>query len=79
MSRGSRMSSEADSEPSLRLAELEAEALHARDRYRLYRARVLGPGATSFGRLRELERAAKLAESRLQRAKGSVAANAPTR
>jgi hypothetical protein len=53
----------------LRLVELEAEARHARDRYRLYRAKAYGPRATSAGRLRELERTSKLADSRLERAR----------
>jgi hypothetical protein len=51
-----------------RLEELTAEAEHARDRHRLYRARVHGPRLTSPGRLRDLERARKMAESRLKRA-----------
>ena len=54
---------------NLRLVELEAEARHACDRYRLYRARTYGPGLTSPGRLRELERQARFAEGRLERAK----------
>jgi hypothetical protein len=54
---------------SSRLAELEAEARHASERHRLYRAKAYGPRLTSAGRLRELERESKLAESRLQRAK----------
>jgi hypothetical protein len=54
---------------NLRLVELEAEARHARERYRLYRAKAYGPRLTSAGRLRELERQSKLAESRLGRAK----------
>ena len=52
-----------------RLAELDAEARYASDRYRLYKARVLGPSPTSPGRLRELERSCQRAESRLRRAK----------
>ena len=51
-----------------RLVELEAEARHARERYRLYRAKAYGPRLTSPVRLRELERQSKLAESRLDRA-----------
>jgi hypothetical protein len=54
---------------NLRLVELEAEARHSRERYRLYRAKAYGPRLTSAGRLRELERQSKLAESRLERAK----------
>jgi hypothetical protein len=52
-----------------RLSELEAEAQYARDRYRLYRARVVGPSPTSPGRLRELERTHRRTESRLRRAR----------
>jgi hypothetical protein len=52
-----------------RLAELEAEARYARDRYQLYRAKAYGPRSTSSGRLGELERQSKLAKSRLDRAK----------
>ena len=52
-----------------RLIELEAEARYARERYQLYRAKAFGPRLTSAGRLRELERISKLAESRLDRAK----------
>jgi hypothetical protein len=51
-----------------RLEELEANAHYATDRYRLYRARVSGPKATSPGRLRELRREAELAERTLTRA-----------
>ena len=54
---------------TLPLAELEAEARYARERYELYRARAYGPRLTSAGRLRELERKSKLAESRLDRAR----------
>jgi hypothetical protein len=51
-----------------RLEELRAEAKYARDRYRLYRARVHSPRTTSPGRLRKLERASNLAEAMLRRA-----------
>jgi hypothetical protein len=54
---------------TLPLAELEAEARYARECYELYRARAYGPRLTSAGRLRELERKSKLAESRLDRAR----------
>lgn len=53
----------------LLLVELEAKARHARERYRLYRAKAYGPRLTSAGHLRELERTSKLADSRLDRAK----------
>ena len=45
-----------------RLQELEASATYASDRYRLYRARVSGPHPTSVARLKELDRAAVIAE-----------------
>lgn len=53
------------------LVALEAEARYARERYQLYRARAYGPRATSPARLRELERVWRLAESRLNRSRGS--------
>lgn len=55
-------------ERSRRLEELTAEAKYAADRHRLYRAKVHGPGPTSHGRLRELERVRNLAEAKLRRA-----------
>ena len=51
------------------LIELEAQARHAQERYRLYRAKAYGPRLTSTGHLRQLEREVKLAENRLDRAK----------
>ena len=54
---------------NLRLVEREAEARHARERYRLYRAKAYGPRLTSEGRLRKLERQSKFAQRRLDRAK----------
>jgi hypothetical protein len=54
---------------TLSLAELEAEARYARERYELYRAKAYGPRLTSAGRLRDLERRSKLADSRLDRAR----------
>jgi hypothetical protein len=56
-----------------RLLMLEAEADFARDRYRLYKARVSASRASSPGRLRELERSHRRAESRLRRAKSGEA------
>jgi hypothetical protein len=52
-----------------RMAELEANARYTRDRHRLYRARVHGPGATSPDRLRDLHREAELAERLLAHAR----------
>ena len=46
---------------------LEVEERYARERYQLYRAKSFGPRLTSPARLRELERAWKLAQSRLRR------------
>jgi hypothetical protein len=50
-------------------AALEAEAKYARERHQLYRAKAYGPRPTSPSRLRELERASRLAETRLRRVK----------
>ena len=52
-----------------RLTELEAEARHARERFRLYRAKAYGPRLTSAGRLRDLERQSQFAQRRLDRAR----------
>jgi hypothetical protein len=71
------MSADTNSEINRRLAELETEARHASERYRLYRAKVYGPRLTSFGRLRELERESKLAEGRLHRAETEQGAGPP--
>jgi hypothetical protein len=48
-----------------RLEELRAQALHARQRYDLYKARAYGPRATSPARLRELERISSQAQDAL--------------
>ena len=63
------MASSTGNGPGFRLAELEAEARHAGDRYRLYRAKSYGPRMTSAGRLRELKRQSEFAERRLARAR----------
>jgi hypothetical protein len=52
------------------IAIAEAEARYHRDRLALYRARVLSAKPTSNGRLRELERNAAAAETRLRHARG---------
>jgi hypothetical protein len=62
---------------SFRLVALEAEARYARERYQLYRAKAYGPRLTSPGRLSELERQSKRAESRLDRAKADQGQLAP--
>ena len=62
----------AQSSVDLRLTELAAEAQYARERYRIYRAKAYGPRQTSPQRLRELEKRSKLAEARLDRARGEL-------
>ena len=57
-----------------RLADLEANALHTSDRFRLYRARVYGSKPTSIAKLRELKRDAELAERLLSHARAGDAA-----
>jgi hypothetical protein len=56
----------AGSAEGTRLLMIEAEARYARERYQLYKAKAYGPRTTSPTRLRELERAWRLAESRLR-------------
>ena len=51
-----------------RLDELRVDARYHRERRDLYRAKMHGPRPTSPGRLRELERACALSDSRLRRA-----------
>lgn len=51
-----------------RTSELAMAARHARERHDLYKTKTYGPTLTSFARLRELEQARDLAESRLRRA-----------
>jgi hypothetical protein len=53
-------------------SELAAAARYARERYDLYKAKTYGPTLTSFTRLRELEQARDLAESRLGRAQAAL-------
>ena len=59
-----RMTTDARSEPD-RITALRNDARYASERYRLYRAKAMSARATSPDRLRELERAATLAEARL--------------
>jgi hypothetical protein len=54
-----------------RTAELAAGARYANERLALYRARSYGPKLTSPARLRELERAAALADARLRLAQAA--------
>lgn len=57
--------------PDLELEQLEAEARYHRDRFDLYRARIISGSAssTSATRLRELERTASAAAERLAHAR----------
>jgi hypothetical protein len=57
---------------SVRLAELEAQARHARERYDLYRARAYGMRPTNPTRMRELERQCAQAEAAYRFARGEV-------
>jgi hypothetical protein len=54
-----------------RLAQLEAEAKYARQRFDLYRAKVYGPRSSNPTQLRKLQEACKYAEARLERAKSA--------
>jgi hypothetical protein len=60
-----------------RLADLEANAVHTRDRFRLYRAKVHGSQPTSIVKLRELKRDADLAERLLVQARAEAKAQHP--
>lgn len=60
------------------LDELEAEARYHRERLDLYRAKTYGPRLTSESRLRELERMALGAASRLRRAQQAQTAHVPS-
>jgi hypothetical protein len=59
------------SDPDDELEHLAAEARYHRDRFELYRARVMSgsSAATSLARLRELERTATAAADRLAHAR----------
>ena len=69
---------ESGSQSRWRLEELEAGERVARERYELYRARVYGPRPTSIARLRALDQAWKLAQSRLHRARAGDLAGPAT-
>ena len=56
--------------PSDHLDDLRVNARYARDRYRLYKAKVLGPSPTSEARLRELQRSYEETQARLSFAEG---------
>jgi hypothetical protein len=51
-----------------RIDALKVDASYHRDRRDLYRAKMYGPRPASLVRLKELERACALSESRLRRA-----------
>ena len=53
--------------PSGHIEDLRADARYHRERSDLYRAKMYGPRLASPGRLKELERACALSESRLRR------------
>jgi hypothetical protein len=55
-----------------RTAELASAAREARQKFDLYEASTSGPSLTSYSRLRELEQARDLAESRLRRAQATL-------
>ncbi len=75
MSASASASRKAASEHKVHVRELEAEAQHARDRYRLYRARSYGHPSNPT-RLRELGRAARQSKNRLDRARTDGLASA---
>lgn len=60
-----------------RTDELAAAATDARERYDLYKARAHGPRMTSPAKIRELEHAIELADTRLMRAQQAPDPNAP--
>ena len=53
---------------SAHLDDVRAQALHARQRYDLYKAKAYGPRPTSPARMRELQQASEHAEARLHAA-----------
>jgi len=57
-----------------RIDDLKVDARYHRDRRDLYRAKMYGPRPAGLVRLRELERACALSESRLRRAEQELAA-----
>ena len=61
----------------VRTRELADGARHARERLALYKAKSYGPRLTSPTRLRELERASELAETRLRMAQTGPATSLP--
>jgi hypothetical protein len=62
-----------------RIDDLKVDARYHRDRRDLYRAKMYGARPASPVRLRELERACALSESRLRRAEQELAAETERR
>jgi hypothetical protein len=60
-----------------RIEDLRAEALYARERYDLYRAKMYGMRPTTIARLRELERMHEGADARLRRAQQQQSPRSP--
>jgi len=60
-----------DQPTETQIAELRAEARHARERYDLYQAKMYGLRPTTVSRLNELDRAQQGAAARLRRAEAS--------
>jgi hypothetical protein len=54
--------------PTRHLDDLRAQAQYARERYDLYKAKAYGQRPTSPARMRELQRACELTETRLRAA-----------
>ena len=55
-----------------RLSELKAEATHAREKFKLYRAKCYGPTRTSPGKLQLLKKDSILAKRRYERAQADA-------
>jgi hypothetical protein len=64
---------------STSIEDLLAEARYHRHRYDLYKAKVYGSRPARMSRLRELERAADGAETRLRRAQQHAVSPSPSR
>ena len=75
LNRGGRQVSRSAAEMERRIEELVATERFTRERYELYRAKSYGPRPTSAGRLRELDRAWRLAEARLRLARSTKQAD----
>lgn len=60
-----------------RIADLQAQARHARERLDLYRAKTYGPRPTTMTRLRELERVSEAADARVRHAEQALGEAGP--